>query len=573
MIIALIVAAVFVCSVLCLAWPLGKYIYLVLEKPEFVKVLRPFLSLEQKIFSPLGKTYYQEMTWREYFFSLLSFHTLGIVWLFLLLRFQSVFLFLDSSAKNMPSFTAFNMAISFATNTNWQACTPEKDVSWIVAAFGLGTQMFFSAAVGICLLACLARAFFLKESKTIGSFWKDLVRVSVCVFLPLALLFSPLLVASGVPQSCKGMTSYASYEDPAKESSILLGCAASHVAIKQLGTNGGGLYAANGAHPFENPTVWSNIFQLAAMLLIPMALCRTFGEIVRMRKQAILLLSVMGALFILACAAAFWAEGANIPILSPTELFHCTGNMEGKENRFGPFWSIFWSVCTTATSTGAVNSSLSSYLPLGGGVALALMQVGEVIFGGIGTGVTGAIVFLLVAVFAAGLMVGRTPEYLGKKIEAREMKFVTLLTILPAALALISTALALTSTNGISSLSTQSSHGLTEALYAFSSAAANNGSSFAGLAANTPFYNVVIGIVMYLARIFAAAMILALCGSLAEKKKVAVGVGTLPTDSFPFGLWFGFVILIIGALNFLPAFILGPCIEHMTLLRIWHHVF
>jgi K+-transporting ATPase ATPase A chain len=573
MITALLVVAVFLSVVFLLAWPLGKYIYYVVEDPESLKPLRSFLSLEKKLFSRVGNLYFQNMTWREYFFSLLAFHTLGIVLLFLLLRFQGLLSFFDRTAHNMPAFTAFNTAISFVTNTDWQSSIPEKDVSWIIGAVGLGPQLFFSAAVGICLLCCLSRAFVYKETKTIGSFWKDLVRISICVLFPLALLFSPLLVATGVPQSFKGITTYSSYENPSNTSDILLGCTATHVAIRQLGTNGGGLYAANAAHPFENPSPWSNILEIGLMLLIPIALCRTFGEIVRMRRQAILLLSVMGVLFLFACAAAFWAEGADIPFLAPTQLFHATGNMEGKECRFGPFWSIFWSVSTTATSTGSVNSSLSSYLPLGGGVPLALMQLGEVIFGGVGTGAAGAIVFLLVAVFAAGLMVGRTPEYLGKKIETREMKFVTLLTILPAALVLITTAIVLTTPIGISSLSAHSSHGVTEALYAFSSAAANNGSSFAGLDANIPFYNVLLGIVMYISRLFSAAMILALAGSLAGKKQVAIGAGTLPTDTVAFGLWFAFVILIIGALNFLPAFVLGPGIEHMTLCEMWNNAF
>lgn len=567
MINAALVSAVFLALVLLLAWPLGKYIFCVMEDLESYKIAKPFLWLEKRIFSFMETIYFKSMSWKDYFFALLMFHTVGIAWLFLLLRCQGVFSFIDSSAKNMPAFPAFNTAISFVTNTNWQSYCPEKDVSWIVAAIGLGTQQFFSAAIGICIFCCLSRAFVLKESKYIGCFWKDLVRASTCILLPLALIFAPLLAATGVPQSFKGKTSYTSLENPSQTHEIVIGCAASQVAIKQIGTNGGGLYAANAAHPFENPSPFSNMLQIAAMLLIPIALCRTFGKIVRMRRQTVLLLAVMGSLFLFACICAFWAEGASISFLDDTELFHATGNMEGKECRFGPFWSIFWSVTTTATSTGAVNSSLSSFFPLGSGVPLVLMQLGEIVFGGVGTGVTGALTFLLVAVFAAGLMVGRTPEYLGKKIEASEMKFVTLLTVLPAALILIGTALALTTAQGVASLSAQSSHGLTEALYTFSSAAANNGSSFEGIEANTPFYNALLGIVMYVARLFSAGMILALAGSLAEKKQVAVSVGTLPTDSLPFGLWFAFVILIIGALNFLPAFIMGPVMEHMSLSR------
>ena len=567
MIVATLVSTAFLLLVLMIAWPLGKYIFFVMEKLDTVPIAQPFLTLEKKIFSKIETIYFKEMSWKEYFFALLTFHTVGIVWLFLLLRFQGIFSAFDSMAVNMPPFTAFNTAISFVTNTNWQSYTPETDVSWIVASIGLGTQLFFSAAVGICLLCCLARSFMLKESKHIGCFWMDLVRASVYVLLPLALIFAPLLATTGVPQSFKGHTFYKTLEHPEKKSDVVLGCVASHVAIKQIGSNGGGLYAANGAHPFENPSPVSNILEMLAMLLVPIALCRTFAEIVQFKRQAILFLSVMGSLFLFACLCAFWAEGTTIPLIGETDFFQTTGNMEGKECRFGPFWSIFWTIVTTATSTGAVNSSISSFLPLGTGIPLVLMQTGEVVFGGVGTGVTGAIMFLLIAVFAAGLMVGRTPEYLGKKIEAGEMKFVTLLTILPASLVLVSTAFALTTDQGIASLSSHSPHGMTEALYTFSSVAASNGSSFEGIETNTPFYNALLGIIMYVARIFAAAMILALAGSLAGKKKIAISVGTLPTDTVPFALWFAFVILIFGALNFLPSFILGPVMEHITLFR------
>jgi K+-transporting ATPase ATPase A chain len=565
MIAALAVTGLFLAVTCILAWPLGGFIARVIESPEEISILRPLRWLEDICATIIGPAYKSEMNWKEFFFALLALHTVGMVFLFVMLRFQSLWSFLDPRAVDFSAYAAFNTSISFVTNTNWQSYVPERQMSWLVQMVGLTVQNFLSAAVGITLLCAVARAFRRAETNKVGNFWQDLVRFAVYVLFPLSCVVSILLVASGVPQSTAGTLSYTTLEG--SQVTIPVGMCASQIAIKQLGTNGGGFFGVNSAHPLENPTAWSNLIELVAILLIPMALCRTFGQLVRSPRQGVLFASVMGGLFFGAVFLCCLAEGHGIPFLSGGEqsLFQAEGNMEGKECRFGPFWSILWSVATTATGNGSVNSSLSSYAPLSGGVPLALIELGEVIFGGIGTGMTAAIVFLLTAVFAAGLMVGRTPEYLGKKIEAREMKPVALLTILPAAIVLMSTASALVLPAGVEGLSTRSPHGITEVLYGFSSAAANNGSSFAELSSDAELYNLMTGIAMYLGRLFPAALTLALAGAFAEKKKVAQTVGTLATDTFAFGIWFCFVICIIGALSFLPVFTLGPIIEHMNL--------
>jgi K+-transporting ATPase ATPase A chain len=502
------------------------------------------------------------MSWREYFFAFLTFNTIGMLFLFFLFRWQHFF---DPTIANWPSDTAFNAAISFVTNTNWQSYVPETDISWIVQTLGITTQQFLSAAGGLCLFSALARAFRNEGMQFLGNFWQDLVRGSFFLLLPLALIFAPILIITGVPQSF-GHASYTTL-DQSHIRKVHLGMCASQVAIKQLGTNGGGSFAANSAHPLENPSPLSTLLELGAILLIPMALCRTFGEMVGVQRQGKLFFFVMVTLFVLFTAlllAAELQENPTIPAHS-VSMFQATGNMEGKECRIGPFWSALWAASTTATSNGSVCCCHSSLLPLAGAVSVIFMQLGEVVFGGIGTGMITAIAFLLIAIFSAGLMVGRTPEYLGKKIEVDEMRLVILIAIFPAALALLSTAAAVGWAAGRASLSSTNAHGFTEALYAFCSAAANNGSAFQGLGSNTPFYNIVTGLVIYLCRFFPAGMTLALAHLLSKKRKIASSAGTLPTDTIAFGLWFGFVIIILGALNFLPAITLGPLVEHMSL--------
>jgi len=545
----------------CIAWPLGRYIAYVMSAP--VISFRPFAWFEEKVKRFLGAAYSIQMTWKEYFFSFLTFHTVGLFFLFFLIRYQHFF---DARIEQSSADTAFNAAVSFVTNTNWQSYIPELDMSWFVYMIGVTSQQFLTAAAGLTILCVLARAFRSEEQQFLGNFWQDILRSSVLIFLPLAMILSCLLVATGVPQSLSGEKQFTTLESTTDQK-IPIGMYASQVAIKQLGTNGGGVFRANAAHPFENPSPASNIIELLAILLIPMALCRTFGEMVGSPRQGMVFLCVMSAIFLLLASFACSVELCGHPCLSSeTEsAFQIAGNMEGKETRFGRFWSVLWAASTTATANGSVSSNFSSFFPLTGGVCLIFLHLGETIFGGIGTGMTTAVVFLLIAIFSAGLMVGRTPEYLGKKIEVHEMKLVTLLAIFPAALVLLGTALVLEQTAGRASLSTYGPHGLTEVLYAFSSSAANNGSSFQGLHANVSLYNFLLGIVMYLARFFPIGLTLALSSLIAKKKRMAENVGTLPTDSVAFGIWFAFVILIIGALNFLPVFTLGPVIEHMLL--------
>ena len=565
MIAALCVAFVLVTILASIAWLLGGWIARALEAPETVPSLRPFRWIERLSASFIGSDYKSEMTWKEYFYAILAFHACGIFFLFILLRCQGLLHFIDPSARDMSASMAFNVAVSFATNTNWQAYVPEVEMSWLVQMVGLTVQNFVSAALGVAVLCVVARAFRRSETNKLGNFWQDMVRCSAYVLLPLALVTALALVWTGVPQTTAGSVTVETIENGTH--TIPMGMCASQVAIKQLGTNGGGFYNANSAHPLENPSPLSNLIELAAILLIPMALCRTFGELVRSKRQGVLFLAVMGLLLFCAIALGAFTEGRNLPVPfeRDSSLFQAEGNMEGKECRFGPFWSVVWAVATTATGNGSVNASLSSLFPLTGGLCLTLIDLGEVVFGGLGTGMTSAIVFLLIAVFAAGLMVGRTPEYLGKKIEAREMKFVALLAILPAAMVLATTAYALTHAEGVRALSVKGPHGFSEALYAFSSTALNNGSSFNGLASENPLYLILTSITMYIGRLFPVALTLALAGTVVEKRRVAQTAGTLDTDSMAFGVWFGFVILILGALNFVPALTLGPIIEHMNL--------
>ena len=566
MIAALCIAFVFVTLLSSIAWVLGGWVARALEAPEEVAVLRPFHWIERLSAKVIGSDYKSEMTWKEYFFALLAFHTCGVVFLFFLLRWQGLWQAVDPLAADMSAYAALNAAISFATNTNWQAYIPETQMSWPVQMIGLTVQNFVSAAVGVTVLCVLARSFRRAETSKLGNFWQDLVRCSVYVFLPLSLMVALTLVWTGVPQTMAGSVTVETLEGPSR--TIPMGMCASQAAIKQLGTNGGGFYNVNSAHPIENPTPISALIELAAILLLPMALCRTFGELVRSKRQGLLFLAVMGVMLLGAIILGAFAEGGSVPGLLNSEpsLFQAEGNMEGKECRFGPFWSVVWAIATTATGNGSVNASLSSFFPLTSGLALSLIDLGEVVFGGLGTGITSAVVFLLIAVFAAGLMVGRTPEYLGKKIEAQEMKFVALLAILPTAIILITTAYALTHPEGIQALSTRGPHGFFEAFYAFSSTSLNNGSSFAGLAAANPAYLILTSVTMYVGRLFPIALTLALAGTLVEKRRVALTAGTLGTDSVAFGIWFAFVILMLGALNFVPALTLGPVVEHMNLL-------
>jgi K+-transporting ATPase ATPase A chain len=473
---------------------------------------------------------------------------------------------------------AFNTAASFVTNTNWQSYSGETTLSYLTQMFGLTVQNFLSAATGMAVLAALARGFARHSARTIGNFWADLTRGTLYILLPLALLLALLLVSQGVVQTLHAAQA-ATLLQPTSDASghqvvqqvLALGPAASQVAIKQLGTNGGGFFNVNSAHPFENPTPLSNFLEVLAILMIPAALCYTFGRMVGNTRQGWAILAAMMVIFVLLLGAASWAEQQGNPALARLGVDQAAnplqpgGNMEGKEARFGIADSALWATATTAASSGSVNTMHDSLTPLGGMVAMGLMQLGEVVFGGVGSGLYGMLAFVIVAVFVAGLMVGRTPEYLGKKIETYEMKMAALIILIPPILVLTGTALAVAMPAGRAAIFNPGPHGFSEVLYAFSSAGNNNGSAFAGLNASTPFYNVALGIVMLLARYWLIIPVMAMAGSLVAKKRVPVSAGTLPTDRPLFVGWLIGVVVIVGALSFLPALALGPLVEQLML--------
>jgi len=493
--------------------------------------------------------------------------------------------------------SAMNTAISFATNTNWQGYGGESTMSYLTQMLGLAVQNFLSAATGIAVLIALIRGFVRKTTKGIGNFWVDMTRSTLYVLLPLSLVLALVLVAQGVPQNFKPYETVplvqattatetvkdadgnaqkdAAGKDVTKESqvteqSLPLGPAASQIAIKQLGTNGGGYYNANSAHPYENPTPLSNFLEVLSILLLPAALCYTFGAMVGDRRQGWALLATMFVIFVPLLIGCALAEQAGNPALTGLNLdqnatvLQAGGNMEGKETRFGIVNSAIWATATTAASNGSVNAMHDSFTPLGGLVPMWLIQLGEVIFGGVGSGLYGMLAFAVVAVFIAGLMVGRTPEYLGKKIEAYEMKMASLVVLIPCALVVVGTAIAVLAPAGVAGIANPGIHGFSEVLYALSSASNNNGSAFGGLSANTPFWNVLLGICMFLARFPLAIGMLAIAGSLAAKKHVPQSAGTLPTHTPLFVVLLASTVIVIGALTFLPALALGPIAEQLV---------
>jgi K+-transporting ATPase ATPase A chain len=472
--------------------------------------------------------------------------------------------------------SSFNTAVSFGTNTNWQGYGGETTMSYLTQMLGLTVQNFVSAATGMATLAAFVRGFARRSATTIGNFWVDLTRTTLYVLLPLAIVLALALVSQGVVQTLRPYATVpfldptgpavAEEQAPALQT-LALGPAASQIAIKQLGTNGGGFFNVNSAHPFENPTPLSNFLELLAILVISGALCYTFGVMVGDTRQGWAILTAMTILFVVLLGACVVAEQrgtslAGLGVDHEASALQAGGNMEGKEVRFGIVNSALWATATTAASNGSVNSMHDSFTPLGGLVPMWLMQLGEVIYGGVGSGLYGMLVFALIAVFVAGLMVGRTPEYLGKKIEAYEMKMAALVILIPPAVVLIGTAIAVLAPAGRATIFNPGAHGFSEVLYAFSSAGNNNGSAFAGLGANTPFYNTLLGIAMLFARYWLAIPTLAIAGSLAKKKAVPEGPGTLPTHTPLFiGLLIGVVVL-VGALTFFPALALGPIVEH-----------
>lgn len=521
--------------------------------------LTPILGwLEKIIYKICGINPSSEMNWKEYTKSLLIFNLLGFLFLFLIQIFQKILPFNPQSFDNLSWHLAFNTAVSFVTNTNWQSYGGESTMSYFTQMLGLTVQNFVSAGTGIAVFLVLVRGLTYKQSSKLGNFWIDLTRSTVYLLIPLSILLAILLAHEGVIQNFGSYTKVTTLEG--WEQIIPSGPAASQIAIKQLGTNGGGFFSVNSAHPFENPTPLSNFLQMLAILLIPAALTFTFGKMVGSMKQGITLFVVMFAVWMTGLGVSLYAEYQTNPIFNESSI------LEGKELRFGVTNSLIWSTATTVASNGSVNAMHSSLSPLAGGVAMFNMMLGEVIFGGVGAGLYGMLLFVLLTVFLSGLMVGRSPEYLGKKIEAFEMKWAILGILGPCAVTLLGTAISAVLPLTLSSLANKGPHGFSEILYAWTSAAANNGSAFAGLSANIPFYNVMLGIAMLIGRFIVIVPVLAIAGNLASKKFIPQSQGTFATDTPIFALLLVGVILIVGALTFLPALSLGPLVEHFLML-------
>jgi len=581
-----------------LAKPLGAYMARVYEgQPALLNTLGA--PIERVLYRVCGIDPTREMRWTEYAVAAMAFNILGLLVVYALQRFQHGIPLLnpqDLAAVSPDS--AFNTAVSFATNTNWQGYGGETTLSYLTQMLGLTVQNFVSAATGMAVLVALIRGFRRASASTIGNFWTDLVRTTLYILLPLSLVLAVVLVSQGVvqtfsPYQTVELVQPVNYDNPktdaagqavkdekgnpvtepatAKEQTIAVGPAASQIAIKQLGTNGGGFFNVNSAHPFENPTPLSNFLELLAILVISAALCYTFGAMVKDTRQGWAVLAAMTIVFVALLALCAWAENRGNPVLAGLGVDQAAGvtqpggNMEGKEARFGIVNSALWATATTSASNGSVNSMHDSFTPLGGLVPMGLMQLGEVIYGGVGSGLYGMLVFAIIAVFVAGLMIGRTPEYLGKKIEAFEMKMAAIAILIPPFVALSGTAIAVVTPDALASLANPGAHGFSEALYAFSSAGNNNGSAFAGLSANTPFWNTGLGLAMWFSRYWLLIPVLAIAGSLAAKKSVPAGSGTLQTHTPLFIVLLVFTVLLVGALTFVPALALGPVVEHLQL--------
>jgi len=561
-----------------LSKPLGDYMARVYSgEAKFAqKILGP---IENLIYRVLRIDPKQEMTWKTYAVGLMLFNIAGIFVVYLVQRLQGVLPANPQGLTAVSPDSSFNTAISFGTNTNWQGYGGETTMSYLTQMVGLTVQNFVSAAVGMAVLVALIRGFTRKTTTTIGSFWVDLTRGTLYILLPLSIVLAVVLISQGVVQTFHGYAPGTLLEGTkdADGKSVLdqviaLGPAASQIAIKQLGTNGGGFFNANSAHPFENPTGLSNFLEVFSILIISAGLCHTFGKMVGDPRQGWALLAAMFIIFLpllFLCTSQEQAGNpalAHLPIDQASSALSSGGNMEGKEVRFGIANSALWATATTAASNGSVNAMHDSFTPLGGLVPMWLMQLGEIIFGGVGCGLYGMIMFAIVAVFIAGLMVGRTPEYLGKKIEAYEMKMAALVVLIPCALVLIGTAIACATEAGQKAVLNPSAHGFSEILYAVSSASNNNGSAFGGISANTPFYNTLLGICMFGSRYFLIIPVLAIAGALAKKKIVPKTSGTLPTHTPLFVSMLVGTIVIIGSLTFIPALALGPIVEHLLAL-------
>lgn len=541
---------VFALGVVVMATPLlGTYMFKVFSG-ERNFLIRTFRPLEIGIYKVSGINPSEEMTWKQYAKSLIVFNFIGLVFLTLLQMYQSALPLNPEHLANVSWHLALNTAVSFITNTNWQAYSGENTMSYLTQMLGLGVQNFVSAATGLAVLLALARGISRKQTKNLGNFWVDLVRSTVHVLLPLSLVLAVALVDQGVVQNFSAYTHVKTVEGI--EQIIPQGPGASQIAIKQLGSNGGGFFGVNSAHPLENPTPLSNFLQLISILLIAAGCTYLFGLMVGARRQGIVLFGTMMVLMVLMLVISLWSE------------YHY-GTMEGKETRIGVASTVLWSVFTTSASNGSVNGMLSSMSPLSGGIAMLNIMLGEVIFGGVGAGMYGILLFVILTVFLSGLMVGRTPEYLGKKIEAREISWVIVGVIAPCVTILIGSAISVASTAGLAGLGHQGPHGLSEILYAFSSAAGNNGSAFGSLSVNSVYYNCMLSGAMLMGRFAIIIPVLAVAGSLSEKKISPPSPGTFHTDTFLFGALLVGVILVVGALTFFPALSLGPILEHLLM--------
>lgn len=552
----------FIALLIGLSVPLGLYIHKVMtgQKVLLTRLLAP---AEKGIYRLMGTADESEMSAKQYTVSALAFSGIGLLLLFLLLLLQGMLPLNPERLGSVKWDLAFNTAASFVTNTNWQAYAGESTLSYLTQSAGLTVQNFVSAGAGIAVLFAVIRGFTSKNKKTVGNFWRDLTRTVLYILLPLSLVLAVVLVSQGAVQTLAPYREITTLQNGAAQT-IPLGPAASQIAIKQLGTNGGGFFGMNSAYPLENPTAFSNLLELLSILLLPVALCISFGKAVKDSKQGRTVLAAMLVLFVVSLAVVTVSEQRGIPVYDGVAA---SGNMEGKEVVNGVGTSALWATATTAASNGSVNAALDSFTPLGGMMPLFLMQLGEIVFGGVGSGLYGMLAFVLLTVFIAGLMVGRTPEYLGKKIEPFDMKMVCLIVLVPPLLTLLGTAAAVLTPGAASWLTNSGAHGFSEILYAFTSMSNNNGSAFGGFAADTVFTNVLGGLLMLAARFVPMAAAVFLAGHLANKKIVPAGEGTLSTSNALFvGLLLA-VILIIGALSFLPGLALGPIADYFTAVK------
>lgn len=556
--------AAFLLVLVLLGYPLGLFMARVAGSAA-VPGMRWMGRIEALLYRAAGAGATAAQSWKAYALALVAFNTVGALAVYLLQRVQAWLPLNPEGMVNVSADSSFNTAVSFVANTNWQGYSGEQTMSILTQMLGLAGQNFFSAATGIAVAFALIRGFAARSSSAIGNFWGDLTRATLYVLLPLSIVLALFFASQGVVQNFSAHVDARVLDPATYTQSIPMGPVASQEAIKLLGTNGGGYFNANSAHPFENPNALSNFVQMVAIFLIPTALCFTLGRLIGDMRQGWAVLATMTVLFVLAAMLAYGAEQQANPALVSLGVDASAGNMEGKETRFGIAASSLFAAVTTAASCGAVNAMHDSFMPLGGMVPLVLMQLGEVIFGGVGSGLYGMLVFALLAVFIAGLMIGRTPEYLGKKIGVYEMKMASLVILVTPCLVLLGTAIAVVAGAGKAGVANPGAHGFSEILYALSSAANNNGSAFAGLSANTPFYNTLLAVVMWFGRFAVIVPVLAIAGSLAGRQRLAANAGTLPTHGPLFvGLLAG-IVLLVGILNYVPALALGPVVEHLQL--------